>query len=100
MRFQGDTLGIDVSLAPVLPIVLLGFAAAMAWWLVRRRSRAAEPPPWTRTNFILLGLAAILLPVQYLLLREPHGPTDAAGVLVTIAQWLLISIAFRPFYRS
>jgi hypothetical protein len=35
--------------------------------------------------------------MQLVLLRvgEPHGTTDQIGVLITIAQWFLLSIALR-----
>jgi hypothetical protein len=40
---------------------------------------------------------AALLPMQLVLLRvgEPHVTTDQIGVLVTIAQWFLVSVAVR-----
>ena len=40
--------------------------------------------------------------MQLVLLRvgEPHGTTDQIGVLVTIAQWFLLSIALWPGRRS
>jgi len=45
----------------------------------------------------VLALAA-LLPLQLVLLRvgEPHGTPDQIGVLITIAQWFLLSIALGP----
>jgi hypothetical protein len=97
LRFRGDTLGIDISLAWVLPAVFAGFTALMLYWLLRRRSRATIPVPWTRINRWLLGVAIGLLPVQFILLRGPNDATDPAGVIATIVQWLLIATAVRPF---
>lgn len=50
---------------------------------------------------LVLALAA-LLPMQLVLLRvgEPHGTTDQIGVLITIAQWFLLSVALAPSRRS
>ena len=99
-RFQGDTLGVDVSLAPVGILLFGGMAALAVFWVIRdlRSGRQREALPWTRTNK-LLGFALIaLLPVQFILLRfgEPHGTTDQIGVVLTILQWLLIGTALRP----
>jgi hypothetical protein len=103
LRFQGDTLGVDVSFAVAAPIIM-GVAAALALlWIVRDARNATPRPPWTawtpRNTRWVLALAA-LLPMQLVLLRvgEPHGTTDQIGVLVTIAQWFALSIALavRP----
>lgn len=99
-RFQGDTLGIDVSLAPVGILLFGGLAVLALLWVIRdlRSGRRREAPPWTRTNKLLgLGLLA-LLPLQLVLLRfgEPHGTTDQIGVVITILQWLLVGAALRP----
>lgn len=102
-RFRGDTLGIDVSLAAVGPILTGGFLALAVLWLVRDllagRARERRPvPPWAPANTVWAAALAALLPVQFVLLRfgVPHGVTDAAGVLITIAGWLLIGVAIRP----
>ncbi len=100
MRFRGDTLGIDISIAWMGPVFFGGFALLAVYWVVRDR-RAAPPrvaPEWQRTNRVLLLLAALLLPVQFILLRfgEPHGTTDQVGVVLTIGQWLLVNCALVP----
>jgi len=99
-RFQGDTMGIDISLAPVGILLFGGFAVLAVFWVVRdlRAGQRRESPPWTRANKILvLGLLA-LLPLQLVLLRcgEPHGTADQIGVMLTILQWLLVGTAIRP----
>ena len=90
-RFQGDTLGIDVSLAFIAPaldaaVLLL----AMAWLL---RAPALPVPPLARPNFVLLLTAFALLPAQYLLLSRGSGQdaSDVGGVLLTIFGWSLLS---------
>lgn len=93
LRLQGDTLGIDISLADVAPVVLSGVAASTL--LVT----ALEPQDqlkrdWTSRNYRLLGIAAGLLPLQFALLRsgKVHGLTDKLGVILTIGQWALINV--------
>jgi hypothetical protein len=105
-RFRGDTLGIDFSLAWAGPLFFGGFGLLAMWWVVRDwRSRRAGPRvavsvPWTRAGTILLAIAAALLPAQFFLLHygPPHDRTDAVGVFLTIAQWILINVALsrRP----
>jgi len=100
LRFQGETLGVDVSLAIVAPAFMAVAAAAVVSWIVRDALRSAPRPAWNewsqRNTRWVLPLAS-LLPMQLLLLRvgEPHGTTDQIGVLITIAQWFLLSIALR-----
>lgn len=99
-RFRGDTLGVDISLAP-LALVFTAFALLAVYWVVRdlRRRRSSGRPPWTRTNRRLLWAALALAPFQFLLLRfgEAHGATDGVGVILTLLQWALISAAFYPW---
>lgn len=99
-RFQGDTLGIDVSLAVAGPVLFGGFFLLAAVWSVRdpRRDRPRGVPAWTPANGRRLAMLLALLPVQFLLLRfgEPHGTTDAVGVLLTIGQWLALGWALAP----
>lgn len=101
LRFQGDTLGVDVSLAVAAPALMSLAAALVLFWIVRDVRRATPRPAWPawspRNTRWVLVLAA-LLPMQLVLLRvgEQHGTTDQIGVLVTIAQWFLLSIALAP----
>lgn len=90
-RFQGDTLGIDISLAlvaPTLKAIVLGLAL---WWF--QWAPALPVPPLSRANFILVGIAGALLPVQYALLSRGQGQemADVVGVLLTMAGWALFS---------
>lgn len=99
-RFRGDTLGIDVSLAWVGPLLFGTFFGLALVWVTRdlRNRTAHASPPWTRLNTTWLAALTGLLPIQFLLLRSgaPHGTTDKIGVLITIAQWLLLGVALRP----
>jgi hypothetical protein len=103
LRFRGETLGVDISLAVAGPVLFTAVALLAAWWLVRDL-RARGPrfaPPWTRTNTILLALVLGMLPLQFVLLRfgQPHGATDAIGVLLTMLQWVLLNVAFAKGAR-
>jgi len=103
-RFQGDTLGVDVSLAWVGPVLFGGFALLSILWVVRDRQTRHEKtlPKWSRTNSVFLWIVLGLLPVQFALLRfgEQHGTRDQAGVILTMLQWILISCALFPWSRS
>lgn len=92
LRLQGDTLGIDISLATVAPIVLGAAATGSACLalLERKTIPAASSPP----NRPILTAAAALLPVQFVLLRngEQNGLTDKLGVVLIIIQWVLINV--------
>ena len=100
-RFRGDTLGVDVSLAWVGPVFAGGFALLSILWVVRdlQTPREKRVPEWGRVNFICLLIAVGLLPIQFALLRfgEPHGSRDQLGVILTMMQWLLISLAMFPW---
>ncbi len=99
-RLQGDTMGIDISLALVGP-ALFGAGAALAIYVGVRALRgdiAARREPWTPSNSRWLGALLALLPVQFILLRlgSAGSTADQVGVLLTIGQWLLFGRAIRP----
>lgn len=102
MEFHGDTLGIHFNLGWILVPVVGAFALLALGWVVHewRRGHPAVAPPWGRTNRNLVLTCLLLLPVQFVLLRfgEPHGMTDKIGVLLTIAQCPLFTVALwrRP----
>ncbi|MCM3872250.1 MAG: hypothetical protein ND895_16335 [Pyrinomonadaceae bacterium] len=97
-RFQGDSLGVNVSVAWVGPLFWTALTLLSILWVVRdlKRSGNKEMPAWTGRNWMLLAITASLLPIQFLLLRfgEPHGTRDQIGVILTMVQWLLLNHAF------
>lgn len=102
LRIQGDTLGFDLSLAWIGPVLCGGLALLAVVWVVRD---LRSPPPaqwveWPRSGRIMTVIALAALPVQFYLLRfgPPHDTTDQIGVFLTIAQWILLNVAFsrRP----
>ena len=98
-RFQGDTAGIDFSLAWIGPLFTGVFLALSVFWVVRDL-RTPGPRPvasWSRTNTIRLGSLIALLPIQFVLLRfgAAHGTTDLIGVVIVIAQWMLLTDALK-----
>jgi hypothetical protein len=99
-EFHGDTLGIHLNLGWPVILVTCGFAAIALWWVIRSRGRggSARRVPWTAGNARGLLIFLALLPLQFLLLRfgEPHGTTDAIGVLITIASCPLLAWALYP----
>ena len=90
-RFQGDTLGIDVSLAVMAPALDAAMLLLAAAWLLK--APALPVPPLARANIVLLSVAAALLPLQYALLSTGHGQdsNDVVGVLLTMLGWFLLS---------
>ncbi len=98
-RFQGDTAGIDFSLAWVGPLFTGVFLALTVFWVVRdvRRPAPRQVAAWSRTNTIWLGSLIALLPIQFVLLRfgDAHGTMDLIGVVLVIAQWMLLTDAFK-----
>jgi hypothetical protein len=101
-RFRGDTLGIDVSLAWIGPL-LFGLGAILslvAAWRQFRHSPAVAP--WNRRNMQWAVVLMAALPFQFVLLRfgSPGSLSDQIGVLVTIVQWFMVGRIFRPYATS
>lgn len=99
-RIRGDTLGIDISLVWLGPALFgLGAVAAIRgfWRVYRHRNLPAHA--WNRHNQRWLLVLIACFPVQFVLLRfgAPDSVADQLGVLMTIAQWLLVGQAFRPY---
>ncbi len=98
LEFHGDTLGIHLNLGPAVITAFVGFAALALFWVVRRSRPEPIIVPWQPANSKILWACLLLLPLQFVLLRfgEPHGTTDAIGVLLTIAQCPLFTAALFP----
>ena len=99
-RFRGDSLGIDVSLAWAGPLFFGGFFLLAVLWAAKdlRRGRSRATPARRPMNASWLAVLLLMLPVQFVLLRfgAVHGLTDQIGVILTIAQCLLLGRLFRP----
>jgi hypothetical protein len=100
-RFKGDTLGVDVSLAWVSPVLFGGFALLSVLWVARDLRTQPEKvvPKWSRANSVFLLIVLALLPIQFVLLRfgEQHGTRDQVGVILTMMQWVLINCELFPW---
>lgn len=97
--FEGATLGVNVSVGLIFLTVFGALFALSLVWAVF--GRAGTPPRWSLANSALLSVVILLLPVQYLMLSSGQGRefADQFGVLVTMGQWLLLSLSFVPFAR-
>ena len=100
MIFQGDTLGVRVDLtAPFLLFNGGMFALAIAWcWGSRDVDVGAGPRAVSGYRRTIVVACAAFVPVQLALLifGEPHGTTDAIGVIGTLLQWALLAFALYP----
>jgi len=90
-RFQGATLGADVSLVIVAPAFAAAMLGVALYWL--QYAPNLPVPPFARTNAILVGISILLLPIQFVLLSSGQGQdsNDVVGVLLTMAGWALLS---------
>ncbi len=100
-RFRGDTLGVDVSLVWVAPVVSGFFLLLVICWIWRHsRARSRMPvPSWGRRNWLWLLAFAAIFPVQLTLLRNggPDSVLDQIGVVLAATQWFLTGLVFRPY---
>ena len=100
LRFRGDTLGIDISLAWAGPL-LFGAGGALSLIAARRDriSPSAELWAWNARNSRWLAILVTALPLQFLLLRtgSVESLADQVGVIITIAQWFLVGQVFRVY---
>lgn len=98
--FHGDTLGVRVDLT--LPFFALNFGmlalGLLWWWGSRDVAGGPGAPPLAGIRRVLVGACAAFVPVQLVLLMsgEPHGTTDAIGVIGTLAQWAVLATALYP----
>jgi hypothetical protein len=96
-RFEGATLGVDLSLAVIGPVLICGAAAAAIFWVVRdlraRRPRGSPPWVWTRAARVRLLLVVILVPLEALLFRSGgiESTQNMIGVALVGWQWVLVN---------
>jgi hypothetical protein len=92
--FYGDTLGIRVNLTWLSPTFHLVGLIFLGLWLFRWKDAGRSRNPRAGNDVDLRRILAVaaLLPLQFALLRfgEPHGTSDAVGVLITIGQWFAV----------
>lgn len=93
IMFEGATLGVALSIGKIA-LAYYGVLLALILWGFRRPARAGLP--LGLANYALLIVVLALLPAQYYLLSAGRGQeaSDQSGVIVTMAQWLLLSAAF------
>lgn len=103
LMFRGDTLGIAWDITWTGPVIygLGAIAAVITCWL-RRAGPGPGRAQWRPSNTRRLGFLVILLPIQFILLRggQAHGLTDAVGVLLLIAQVLMLPWALSARRRQ
>jgi len=92
--FHGDTLGVRLNLTWIAPTFHAAGLLLFGWWLLGRLREGERPGArtWDATHTRRVLTLAALLPIQFVLLRfgEPHGATDAVGVVITMGQWLAV----------
>jgi hypothetical protein len=98
-RFEGATIGADVSLAVAGPLLFGGFALLAIVWVVRdrRRRRAAQVVPWvwTRSARIRAALVIALFGIEAALFRSGgiQSTANLVGVFLVFWQWFMINRA-------
>jgi hypothetical protein len=96
-RFEGATIGVDVSLAAIGPILFCSAAAAAIAWVVRdvrtRQPRDLAPWAWTRAARVRAVLLLALVPVEVVLFRS--GAIESTQNLIGVGfvgwQWVLVN---------
>ena len=96
LRFEGATVGLDMSLAIAGPALFCGIAAASIVWVVRdlrAGRREIVPWVWTRAARIRLWLLVAVVPIEVVLFRS--GGIQSVQNLIGVAfvgwQWVLIN---------
>ncbi len=98
MEFQGDTLGVQVSITSLVLALSAICLALIGWAVWKDRQSDNKAIAWnSRNNKWAIALLA-MLPLQFILFAsgEPHGTTDEIGVVITIAQSILLPFVFVP----
>lgn len=96
--FHGDTLGVRANITVITPIVsAVALLTALALLASLKGVLRTGPQPLAPSNRRAVWVLSAVLPIQFVLLRfgEPHGASDAVGVLLTMAQWAAVGYAFR-----
>jgi hypothetical protein len=97
-RFEGATVGLDVSLAVAGPVLFCGLAVAAIFWVLRdlriRRARGPVPWVWTRGTRVRMLLFVILVPLEVVMFRSGgiESPWNVIGVALVGWQWVLLNL--------
>jgi hypothetical protein len=65
------------------------------WTMRRMRSGGfmRSDPPWVKRNWVLLAIAALMVPAQVVAFRYIGEQGNQVGVIVTILQWFVLNAA-------
>ncbi len=97
--FGGAVSGTDATLGWIASAAYVAFAGLAVWWVFfGDADPAGRAPAWSPESRAFLTAAAVLIPIQWLLLHTT-GATDPAAVVVTIGQWVLLNMGLRPARR-
>lgn len=102
LSFRGDTLGVDVPLIYIIiPLALI--AMGLVVWVIRKDLKGHTTEiPWNKRNRLMAWIILGPLPLQFILLRfGPHlSLVDQIGVIITIAQCLLLPLIVKPYSKK
>lgn len=96
-RLEGATLGIDVSLAVIGPLLFCSLALVAVVWVVRdlraARSRELAPWAWTRAARIRALLILAIVPLEVVLFRSGgiQSVANMIGVVLVAWQWVMVN---------
>ena len=96
--FHGDTLNVHISILwIVIPLAILA-TVLIIMVIVRDKKENETAIAWSKVNTrrAILILSPILLQAILFATGEPHGTSDAIGVMITIIQSYIIPIIFIP----
>jgi polyferredoxin len=105
-RFEGATLGLDVSLALIGPVLFCGIACAAIFWVLRdlraRRPRQVAEWDWTRAARVRLLLLVAIIPLEVLMFRSGgiQSAQNVIGVALVGWQWVLVNRVLAGARRS
>jgi hypothetical protein len=89
-----DNFGILAPMDNILPVLSIFFLLLAVWWTKRVWSAHRflhSDPPWVTRNWILLGVAAAIVPLQYVCFAIIGGMGNDIGVILTVLQWFVLN---------